>query len=72
MISAMRTHPSARSETNVRLHSFSSCAGLARLAATVVTGTRKPSVNSSLRPSNNARKPTENPRPANRLFVNSE
>ena len=64
IITAISTQPPARLATSVPLHSFISCPKLARLAATVVTGTKKPSVNSSLRPSSSARKPIENARPA--------
>jgi hypothetical protein len=62
-MSHIRTQPPSRLATSVPLHSLSSCATLARFAATVVTGTRKPSVNSSLRPSSSARNPIENASP---------
>ena len=72
MISHMITQPPTRLATNVPLQSLSSWATLARFAATVVTGTRNPSVNSSLRPSSSARNPTENATPAsNWLWVSA-
>jgi len=64
MISHMSTQPPTRLATSVPLHSLSSWEMLARFAATVVTGTRNPSVNSSLRPSRSARNPIENATPA--------
>ncbi len=47
-------------------HSLPSCAVLARLATTAVTGTRKPSVNNSLRASSRAMSPMLNAMPASR------
>ncbi|OBF01018.1 hypothetical protein A5776_09420 [Mycolicibacterium elephantis] len=64
MISHMINQPPARFAISVPLHGLSSCPTLARLAATVVTGTRNPSVNSSERPSSSARNPIEKASPA--------
>ena len=66
MISHMIAQPPTRLANSVPIHSLSSCRKLACFAATAATGTRKPSVNSSLRPSSRARKPIANAKPANR------
>ena len=66
MISQVTSQPPARLATRVPPHSLESCRALARPATTAVTGTRKPSVNSSLRASSSAMKPMLNARPPSR------